>query len=84
MVSTMVAGCLFRYTREPKEPVFDRQKTYAGQGRVGLGWEGWMAVGWEELALCLFHYFSAFELSLCVWSEVSKLTINDKQTTCPA
>ena len=38
-----MAGCLFRYTREPKETVFDRQKTYAGQGiRFVSGCAGWL------------------------------------------
>ena len=42
-------------------------------------WSGWMALGWEELALCLFHYFSAFGLPLCVWPATLKLTVFDKQ-----
>ena len=41
-----MAGCLFRYTPEPKETVFDRQKTYAGQGvRLVSGWGEWLWVG---------------------------------------
>ena len=38
-----MAGCLFRYTPEPKETVFDRQKTYAGQGKRWVS--GWLDGG---------------------------------------
>ena len=61
------SGCLFGYTPEPKETVFDRQKTYAGQGkRLVSGWGGWLWAGRS----CLCNIFDIFLLLnyRCVFS----------------